>query len=204
MLVEGRDEVNVGCRAAWLRAAEPNKERRVTPAVRIAHFLLAEGRKDFGPAHAPIAAAGERMSRSTSDLLDKRLAESGELALQALGAIAVLAGPGFGAVVVATVAAVMRVLHFDEIEVLLPIRPLFKEGRRAVADFDPAGGAVGAKAGVLHISKVFAAGDGASAEGAVFDRLEERLLAVGLDSGAHQVAHGVFILLLIRLGGRGR
>ena len=74
----------------------------------------------------------------------------------------------------------MRILHFDQFEVLLPIGPLFLQGRRTVANFNPPGRAVRAKPGFLHVSEVFAAGDRTSAQSSVLNRLKKRPLAPGL------------------------
>jgi len=82
---------------------------------------------------------------------------------EALGTIAVFAGPGFGAVVVAALAAVVGVLDAGQVEVAFPIGALFLERRGAVADFHPSGGLVFAEAGFAHVAEVFAFGDGAAA-----------------------------------------
>jgi len=82
---------------------------------------------------------------------------------QAFGAIAVLAGPGFGAVVVTAFAAVVGVLDAGQVEVAFPIGAFFFEGHGAVADFHPAGGLVGAEAGFAHVAEVLASGYGTAA-----------------------------------------
>jgi hypothetical protein len=79
----------------------------------------------------------------------------------------------------------MRILHFDQFEVLLPIRPLLFQGNRTVADLNPAGSTVRAKPGFLHVSQVLAAGYGASAQSSVFNRLEKILLSAWPDTCAH-------------------
>jgi hypothetical protein len=53
----------------------------------------------------------------------------------------------------------MGVLHLHQFQVLLPVRPLLFERGRTVADFDPAGRAVGAKPGFLHVAEVLGPGD---------------------------------------------
>jgi len=87
----------------------------------------------------------------------------------------------------------MRILHLDQLEVLLPIGPLLFEGSRAVADLNPAD-AVRAKPSVLHVSQVLAAGYGTLAQGPVCDRLKKGLLGAWPDTGAHQISHAVPIL----------
>ena len=49
----------------------------------------------------------------------------GKPSLQTVGTVAVAAGPGFRAVFVATTAPSVRVLHGEQIEVLLPVRAFF-------------------------------------------------------------------------------
>jgi hypothetical protein len=72
----------------------------------------------------------------------ERLAEAGKLALQALRAIAVLASPEFRTVVIPALPAVVRILHFGQLEILLPVRALLLEGSGTIADLNPAGGFV--------------------------------------------------------------
>jgi hypothetical protein len=83
----------------------------------------------------------------------------------------------------------MRVLHLHQLEELLPIRPLFVQRLAAVADFHPANRAVAADPGVGHVPQILPVGHRAAAQRAVFDRLEQRLLAAGSDAGGDQVAH---------------
>ena len=95
------------------------------------------------------------------------------LSLQTLGAIAGLAGPGLRSVLVPALLAVVRVLHLDQIEVLLPIGPLFLEGSWTIAHLNPAGRAVLAQPSVLHVSEVLASGYRTFAQGSAFNRLEK-------------------------------
>jgi hypothetical protein len=88
----------------------------------------------------------------------------------------------------------MRVLHLDQLEVPLPIWSLLLQGSRAVADLNPPGRAVVAESGFLHVSQVLASGYGAAAQSSAFNRLRERLFAAWLDTGTHQIPHGVPIL----------
>ena len=71
-------------------------------------------------------ALGERLA--ALERLQERIAESRELSLQTLGTIAVLAGPRLRSVLVAALPAVMRIPDLDQLEVLLPIRPLLLKG----------------------------------------------------------------------------
>jgi hypothetical protein len=45
------------------------------------------------------------------------MADGPELSLQALGAIAILAGPGLRSVLIPALRSIMRILHFDQFEV---------------------------------------------------------------------------------------
>lgn len=92
----------------------------------------------------------------------------------------------------------MRVLHLYQFEVLLPIRPLLFEGGRTEADLNPAGRAVRAKPGFLHISQVLAAGDGTFTQSSVFNCLEQGSLVARPDTCAHQVPHAIPILCATR------
>ena len=89
----------------------------------------------------------------------------------------------------------MRVLHLDEIEIFLPVRPLFLERRRAVAHLDPLDRAVAQAARAFHVAQIFAAGNRTGAERAVFDGIGERLLASCFHPSCHQIAH-ILILSL--------
>ena len=77
---------------------------------------------------------------------------------------------GSVAVQVAAAAARVGVLHLLEIEVVLPVRALFGQRRRAVADFDPLHAPVLVDARLVHVAEVLVAGHRAGAERAVVDR----------------------------------
>src|SRR5205809_3372240 len=68
---------------------------------------------------------------------EKRLVGILQLFFKPRRAVTIAAGPGLGAVLVAAFAAVMRVLHFNEVKILFPVRRLFLERRGAVEDLDP-------------------------------------------------------------------
>jgi hypothetical protein len=121
---------------------------------------------------------------------EKGLASFGEALFETAGAIAIGAGPGFGALFMAAIFAVMRVLHIQEVEKLFPIRTFFGKRRGAVAGFHPARDAVITDTGVLHIVEIFATGDGATAEGSVANGGEEGFFPPGFDAGFDQITHG--------------
>jgi len=74
----------------------------------------------------------------------------------------------------------MRILHLDQLEVLLPIGPLLLEGSRTEADLHPAGRAVRPKPGFLHVSQILAAGYRTFAQGSLLNRLEKGCSPPGL------------------------
>jgi hypothetical protein len=113
-----------------------------------------------------------------------------QILLQPRGAIAVAARPGLGAILVAALAAVVRILHFCEVEVFFPIRPFFLQRRGTVADFHPAHGLVSAKPRFAHVAQIFALGNGALPQGLVLNGLKQIAFAAGLNAGSNQIAHG--------------
>src|SRR5258707_1312203 len=80
--------------------------------------------------------------------VEEGLPLAGEFRLQAGRAVAVGTGPRLGAVLVAAARAGVGVLHLDQFEVLLPVRPLLGQRRGAEADLDPLDGTIVAQAGV--------------------------------------------------------
>ena len=79
-----------------------------------------------------------------------------------------------GAVLVAAFAAVVRVLHLDQLEILLPVRTLFLQRRWAVTDFDPPHRLVGTNPRLIHIAQVFFPRDRAFAKCTALNRLQQR------------------------------
>ena len=108
---------------------------------------------------------------------------------EAFGAIAVGAGPGLGAVQIAAVFAIVRVFDAEEVEIFFPVRTLLLKRRWAETGFDPMGSAVVPEASLLHVVEVFITRDGALAEGAVADGLEEGLVVAGFHAGFDEIAH---------------
>ena len=66
----------------------------------------------------------------------------------------------------------MGVLNARQIEILLPVWAFFLQGRGTIADFDPSRGFVWAKAGIFHISEVFAFGDGTFTQSLIVDSFQ--------------------------------
>src|SRR5579862_642503 len=100
----------------------------------------------------PVSARWRYTSSSRTELLQERIAESRQLPFQTLGAIAVLAGPRLRSVLIATLPAIVRILDLDQLEVLLPIGPLFLQRTRTVANLNPTGRAVWTEPGLLHVA----------------------------------------------------
>jgi hypothetical protein len=83
----------------------------------------------------------------------------------------------------------VSVLHFREIEKFFPVRTLFLQGRRAVADLYPAHCLVVAEPRFLHVAQVLAFGDGALPERFFLDGLKQITLAAGFNAGSNQISH---------------
>ena len=136
-----------------------------------------------------LRASRRSVTKLTLQPFEKRFARPLQLFFQTSCAVASVAGPGLGTILVAAFAAVMRVLHTAEIEILFPIRPLFLKRSRAVADFHPTGGLIWAETGVIHVAEVFAFRDGAMSEGFGFDRLQQVAFAAGFYAGSDEITH---------------
>src|SRR5262245_30912899 len=86
----------------------------------------------------------------------------------------------------------MGILNAHQVEVLLPVGPLLVERDVAKANFDPANGSVVAQPCVGHIAQILIACNGAIAQPARLDRLEQFALSTRFDSGSDEITHGVF------------
>ena len=98
-------------------------------------------------------------------------------------------------------ASRVSVLDLQKLEVFLPVRAFFGQGRRAVTHFNPLYRSVIELTGFLHVSKVFSARDGTAPERAVIDRLIESFFPAGFYFCGHEVAHGEIVLFREK-GGR--
>src|SRR5262245_34126279 len=121
----------------------------------------------------------------------ERLALGCQTRFEARRTIAVAAGPRFGAVQIAASAPCVRVLHFDEVEVLFPVLALFLERRRAIAHLDPLHASILELARNLHIAEVLVAGDRAEPERFALDRVRQRVALAVFQSRRDQVPHEV-------------
>ena len=75
-------------------------------------------------------------------------------------------------------------MHFLEIKILFPIRPLLQERRGTIADFDPTHRS-GLDARIAHIAQVLALGHGALAKFFTLDGLKKTVCSTGLDAGVN-------------------
>ena len=101
-------------------------------------------------------------SRISGDLRSqgrqKRFPYALEFVFELLGAIAIAAGPRFGAVFMPAIPASMGVLHTEELKIFLPIGPLLGERWIAKTGFNPRCGPGRIDPGLLHIVPIFIAG----------------------------------------------
>jgi len=112
-----------------------------------------------------------------------------EFLLELFRAIAAAAGPRFGAIDVATPAAGMGILDFEEVKVLFPIRPLLSEWFVAIADLDPLHSAVFELACFRHVSEVFTTRNGSAAKRSIKNGARQCFCSSRLYFCSHQVTH---------------
>src|SRR5688572_28276580 len=84
----------------------------------------------------------------------------------------------------------MRVLDANKVEKLFPIGSFFGQRGRAKACLDPVSSTIGSNARLLHVVQVFVPSDGATAEAAVRDRLQQGLFAAAFNARLYQITHG--------------
>src|SRR5262245_33852858 len=85
-----------------------------------------------GPS-SPGGGRGRSAADEFAEDVEERPALGRELRFELDSAVALAAGPRLGAVLVAAAAAGVGVLHLDQLEILLPVRPLLLQRRRAEA-----------------------------------------------------------------------
>src|ERR1700686_1287126 len=98
-------------------------------------------------------------ARTTVQQFKEGLARVLQFCFEARRAVAISAGPGLGAVLVAAFAPVVGVLHLHQLKILLPVRTLFLQRCGAITDFDPAHRLVGTSPSLIHVPQVFAPGN---------------------------------------------
>ncbi len=108
---------------------------------------------------------------------------------QAPRAIAVAAGPRLGAVFMPAIAPGMRVFDCEQLEILLPVWPLFLERRITETCFHPVRFALVVYTRRLHIVEIFIPGDGAAAKRPVIDRIAKFAILTGPEFCSYQITH---------------
>src|SRR4029077_7669488 len=121
--------------------------------------------------------------------LQKGLTFVRQLLLKSFCAIAIAAGPRFGAVFVTTIPARVGVLSAEKIEIFFPIRTFFRERGIAKTGFNPSRNAAGIQARLAHVMNVLVACDRTFAQCPVVDRLEQRLRFPRFYSCFNQITH---------------
>lgn len=111
---------------------------------------------------------------------EKRGARLLQLRLQLLRAIAVAARPWLRAILVAAVTAGMSIFHAQQVEVLLPIRPLLLQRCAAKTHFHPLRRVIAGQPGLLHVTDVFVACYRSLAQRAKVDRAQQPPGVAGL------------------------
>src|SRR5438552_14774227 len=89
----------------------------------------------------------------------KRVALASEGCFEFLRTITVTAGPRFLTVQVATIPTSVCILHAEELEILLPIRPLLGQWLLAETDFHPGDRPIGIHPCLFHIPEIFVSGN---------------------------------------------
>jgi hypothetical protein len=112
-----------------------------------------------------------------------------ELLFEPRCAIAIAARPGFRPILIAALAPIMRILHAHQVEIFFPIRTLFQQRYRTVANLDPPRRLVWAKPRIIHVAQVFALRDGALSESFILDGLQQIVFATGFNAGSNKITH---------------
>ena len=89
--------------------------------------------------------------------MEKVLAGLGKVLFEVAGAVAIAAGPRFGAIFVAAIAAGVGIFNFKQVQKLFPIWALLFERGAAEAGFNPLQLLIGRQAGGTHVFEVFIA-----------------------------------------------
>src|ERR1700733_8212289 len=125
-----------------------------------------------------------------AESVQERRAGCFQVLLQPRGAIASATGPRLRTILVAAFAPVVCILHARQVKVFFPVRPFFLQRGRAVADFHPAYGLVGAEPRFVHVAQVFAFGNRTLAEPLLIDGLKHIGFVAGLNASSNQITHG--------------
>jgi hypothetical protein len=110
-------------------------------------------------------------------------------AFEPLGTVTVATRPRFFSARIAASAACMGVLDLQELEIVFPVGPLFRQRRGAEAHLDPFDSAVRQLSGVRHVAQVLIARDGAVTERALVNGALQRLATAGSHTGCDEISH---------------
>jgi len=84
---------------------------------------------------------------------------------------------------------IMGILHPDQVKILLPIRTLFLERRRAIANLHPARGLIGKKPRIIHVAKVLSLRYRAFTQCATVDSFQKRTFAARFHACLDVISH---------------
>jgi hypothetical protein len=87
----------------------------------------------------------------------------------------------------------MRDLNLGQLEVLLPVGPLFLERSGTVTNLDPARRLIRAVSRVMHVAEVLTLRHRTFTQSSGLNGFEQSGLAAGLDSGSYEIAHAMII-----------
>src|SRR4051794_7432364 len=105
--------------------------------------------------------------------------------LQLLRAIAITARPWLLAAQIPALVPMMRILHADQLEILLPVRPLLRHRDVAEAAFAPAEGSIVPQPRIGHVPQILPARARAPPQPAALDRLQRRRFLPWFHSRGH-------------------
>jgi hypothetical protein len=134
-----------------------------------------------------ISRASPRRTRRTRRL--ERASSAREARFEACRAITVSARPQLGAIRIATPAARVRVLHFQQIKILFPVGTLLGKRRRTVAHLDPLHTAVIELPRVGHVPEILIAGNRSFPEGSLVYGARQRICLSGFDTSRNKITH---------------
>ena len=83
-----------------------------------------------------------------------------ERLLEFFRAITIATGPRFCSVLMSAIAPRVRVLHTEQLEILFPVRPFFRERLIAKTGLNPRCDILIVYPRLFHVAKVFVAGNG--------------------------------------------
>ena len=119
----------------------------------------------------------------------ERASSGREARFEACRAITVSARPRLRAIRIATPAARVRVLHFQQIKILFPVGTLLGKRRRTVAHLDPLHAAVIELARVGHVPEILIAGNRSFAERSLVYGARQRICLSGFDASRNKITH---------------